>query len=125
MNLPIFLMLLVNLLSWKVATSGIDSRTKPFRALERSLQRSQRYLFAPSSLSIAKKLETPSMRELARWHSWLFICISYDVEVVVTFVCYRLMVAAQTLNARFYNSSEAAEHLRLSDLAFILLAIFA
>ena len=38
MNLPIFRMLLVNLLSWKVATEAIDSKKNLFLALERTLQ---------------------------------------------------------------------------------------
>jgi hypothetical protein len=123
-NFPILRIELVNLLSWKVTTLDTVSKMNLFLALERTLHFSQRYLLAPSNFSVAKKLPMPSRSEFDRWHSYLFIQILYNIEVVVALWRYRLESASEAFNACFHESSKYLEYFCLFDGDLVCCSIF-
>lgn len=57
-----------------------------------------------------------------RWHS-LFIHISYNVEVVVSFGSYRLVAAVQAVHARPHHPTEHLEHSAALNLGLVRLPL--
>jgi len=125
MNLPILRIELVNLLSWKVTTLGTVSKMNLFRALERTLHFSQRYLLVPSNFSTAKKLVIPSISEFDRWHSFLFILILYNIKVIVALRRYGLESTSQTFNTGLHKSPKYLEYFGAFNSEFVGRSIFA